>query len=105
MSQQECIVYKIKCPYCEALYIGKTGRKIGRTRIKYNLTMKQQTVYKHLMSHKRKNQKPGKKYFQRKIIHGNLVHNEDQPKCIEAMEIQKHTGDLMYGCTGRKITI
>jgi hypothetical protein len=24
---------------------------------------------------------------------------------FQAMEIQKHTGDLMNGCTGRKITI
>ena len=30
---------------------------------------------------------------------------EDERKCIEAMEIQKHTGDLMNGCTGRTITI
>ena len=33
----------------------------------------------------------------------NLVY-EDERKCIEAMEIQKHTGDLMNGCTGRTIT-
>ena len=96
------VVYKIKCSYCEALYIGETGRTIG-TRIKEHLMMKQQTVYKHLMSHKRKNQTPGNKDIQWRIIYGNLVY-EDERKCIEAMGIQKHTGDLMNGCTGRTIT-
>ena len=39
-----------------------------------------------------------------RIIHGNLVY-EDECKCIEAMEIQKHRSDFMNGYTGRTITI
>jgi hypothetical protein len=58
----------------------------------------------HVMSHRRKNQTPVNKDIEWKIIHGNLVY-EDKRKCIEAMEIQKHTGDLMNGCTSRTITI
>jgi hypothetical protein len=79
----------------DTLYIGETGRTIG-TRIKEHLMMKQQTVYKHLMSHKRKNQTLGNKDIERRIIYGNLVY-EDERKCIKAMEIQKHRGDLMNG--------
>jgi hypothetical protein len=48
------------------------------------------------MSHKRKNQTLGNKDIERRIIYGNLVY-EDERKCIKAMEIQKHRGDLMNG--------
>jgi hypothetical protein len=56
------------------------------------------------MSHKRKNHTRGNKDIEWRLIYGNLVY-EDERKCFEAMEIQKHTGDLMNGCTGRTITI
>ena len=62
------------------------------SRIKEHLTMEKQTVYKHLESHK-KLSLPTIKW---KILHANIVNDA---------EIQKHSGDLMNGCTGRIISV
>ncbi len=51
------VVYKINCSHCDNLYIGKTGRTIG-SHIKEHLSMDKQTVFKHIMSHKNKKDKP-----------------------------------------------
>jgi hypothetical protein len=51
------VVYEINCSHCGNLYIGETGRTIG-SRIKEHLSMDNQTVFKHIMSHKRKKDKP-----------------------------------------------
>ncbi len=39
-----------------------------------------------------------------KILHANIVNNGER-KYVEAFEIQKHSGDLMNGCTGRIISV
>ena len=93
------VVYKIECSICGIVYIGETGRTIG-SRIKEHLTMEKQTVYKHLESHK-KSRSPTIKW---KILHANIV-NDGERKYVEAFEIQKHSGDLMNGCTGRTISV
>jgi hypothetical protein len=62
--------------------------------------MEKQTVYKHLESHK-KSKLPTIKW---KILHANIVNNGER-KYVEAFEIQKHSGDLMNGCTGRTISV
>ena len=38
------------------------------------------------------------------ILHANIV-NDGERKYVEAFEIQKHSGDLMNGCTGRTISV
>ena len=42
------VVYKIKCKYCNSVYIGETARTIG-SRIKEQV--RSQTVYNHLKTH------------------------------------------------------
>ena len=93
------VLYKIECSICGIVYIGETGRTI-RSRIKEHLTMEKQTVYKHLESHK-KSRLPTIKWM---ILHANIV-NDAVRKYVEAFEIQKHSGDLMNGCTGRIISV
>lgn len=41
------VVYKIKCPRCNACYVGATTRHL-QTRVKEHRSRKKQTVYKHL---------------------------------------------------------
>ena len=41
------VVYKIKCPRCDACYVGATTRHL-QTRVKEHRSRKKQTVYKHL---------------------------------------------------------
>ena len=68
------VVYEIKCSTCGAAYIGETSRTIG-TRIKEHLTMEKQTVFKHLLLHKK--QKENKIIW--KILHSN-VRNDKETK-------------------------
>ena len=97
------VVYEICCSHCGSLYVGETGRTIG-SRIKEHLKMNKQTVYKHIMNHKREKEQPSHSDITWKIIYGN-IQNHRQRKCIEAMEIQKHSGNIMNGCVGRVISI
>ena len=85
------------------MYIGETGRTIG-SRIKEHLSMDKQTVFKHIMSHKSKKDKPNQEDITWRIIHKNIRYN-DERKCIEAIEIQKHSGEIMNGCIGRMINV
>ena len=57
-------------------------------------------LYIHLESNK-KSRSPTIKW---KILHANIV-NDGERKYVEAFEIQKHSGDLMNGCTGRTISV
>ena len=95
------VVYEICCSHCGSLYVGETGRTIG-SRIKEHLKMKNQAVYKHIMNHKREKEQPSYSDITWKIIYGN-IQNHRQRNCIEAMEIQKHSGNIMNGCVGRVI--
>ena len=97
------VVYEKCCSHCGSLYVGETGRTIG-SRIKEHLKMNKQTVYKHIMNHKRVKEQPSYSDITWKIIYGN-IQNHRQRKCIEAMEIQKHSGNIMNGCVGRVISI
>jgi hypothetical protein len=56
------------------------------------------------MSHKSKNDKPNQGDITWRIIHKNIRYN-DERKCIEAIEIQKHSGEIMNGCIGRVINV
>ena len=97
------MVYEIKCSHCGILYIGETGRTIGSC-IKEHLSMDKQTVFKHIMNHKRKQDKPNLDDITWRIIHKNIKHQGER-KCIEAIEIQKHSKNIMNGCIGRTINI
>ena len=97
------VIYEINCSHCGNLYIGETGRTIG-SRIKEHLSMDKQTVFKHIMSHKSKKDKPNQEDITWRIIHKNIRYN-DERKCIEAIEIQKHSGEIMNGCIGRMINV
>ena len=93
------VVYEIRCSTCGAAYIGETSRTIG-TRIKEHLTMEKQTVFKHLLLHKK--HKENKIIW--KILHSN-VRNDEERRCIEACEIQNYKQRIMNGCIGRTICI
>jgi hypothetical protein len=86
------VVYNIICSACGTVYIGETGRTIG-SRVKEHLTMRKQTVYKHLESHN----KCKIPQITWSILHANIGNHEER-KYVEALEIQKHSGHLMNGC-------
>ena len=72
--------------------------------IKEHLSMDKQIVFKHIMSHKSKKDKPNQEDITWRIIHKTIRYN-DERKCIEAIEIQKHSGEIMNGCIGRMINV
>ena len=91
-SLKKNVVYNIICSACGTVYIGETGRTIG-SRVKEHLTMRKQTVYKHLESHN----KCKIPQITWSILHANIGNHEER-KYVEALEIQKHSGHLMNGC-------
>lgn len=99
--QQKNVVYCITCINCQNLYIGETGRTIG-SRIKEHLSMKKQTVYRHIKSHG--DVLCDHTAISWKILHNN-IQNANERKCIEAIEIQQCSSIIMNGCIGRTMTI
>ena len=99
------VIYEIKCLHYGIQYIGETGRTIG-SRIKEHLSMDKQTVFKHIMSHKRRNKqdKPNSDDITWRIIYKNIKYQGER-RCIEAIEIQKHSTNIMNCCIGRIIII
>ena len=88
------VVYQIMCSNCNITYIGETGRTVG-SRIKEHLRMKKQTVFVHLKSH---SDNPFKECpISWKILHSNIKSHSER-KIIEALEIQKHSDNIMNGC-------
>ena len=87
-----------KCETC-------TSQTIG-SRIKENLSMDKQTVFKHIMSHKRSNKqdKPNPDDITWRIIYEN-IRCQGERKFTEAIEIQKHSTNIMNGCIGKIITV
>ncbi len=83
------------------VYVGETGRTIG-SRIKEHLKMDNQTVHKHIESHK--SGRPDQSDTSWKILHRNIAY-QDERKCIEAFEIHKRSENIMNGCIGRTISI
>lgn len=94
-------VYRIICSHCDSVYIGETGRSTG-SRMKEHLRMKKQTVYIHLKSHNIDPQIGSPISWE--IIHSN-VRNYRERKVIEALEIRKHSQNIMNGCVGRILSI
>ena len=90
------------CSNCNITYIGETGRTVG-SRIKEHLSgMKKQTVFVHLKSQ-------SDNLFEVcpiswKILH-SIIKSHSERKIIEALEIQKHSDNIMNGCIGRNICI
>ena len=66
--------------------------------------MDKQTVFEHIMTHMRKEDKPNYRDTSWRVIHKNIGYDGER-KCIEAIEIQKHSGKLMNGCFGRVINV
>jgi len=89
----------LKCSYCQAVHIGETGRTIG-SRIKEHL--RRQTVYAHLASHSADFLKESP--IRWKILHPNIKFPKER-KVIEALEIRKHSTNIMNGCVGRFLCI
>ena len=96
------VVYQITCSICGTVYIGETSRTIG-TRIKEHLTMKKQTVFKHLNSHQISADKDMPN-FSWKILLMNIKNHGDR-KCIEALEIKRYSDNVMNDCIGKTICI
>jgi hypothetical protein len=72
----------LKCSQLpKELYIGETGRTIG-SRIKEHLSMDKQTVLKHIMSHKRKQDKQNHEGITWRVIHKNIGYHGER-KCID----------------------
>ena len=95
------VVYQIVCSNCNITYIGETGRTVG-SRIKEHLRMKKQTIFVHLKSH---SDNPFEECpISWKILHSNIKSHSER-KIIEALEIQKHSDNIMNGCIGRNICI
>lgn len=94
-------VYHMECSHCHAIYIGETGRTIG-SRIKEHLRMKSQTVYTHLKSHD-VNPQVGS-HITWKLIHHNIRYLSER-KIFEALEIKRHSTNIMNGCVGRFLSI
>ena len=84
--------------HVEPYTLGETGRTIG-SRVKEHLTKEKQTVYKHLASHN----KCKLPQITWSILHAN-INNHEERKYIEALEIEKHSGHLMNGCSGGTIS-
>ena len=95
------VVYEIPCLHCKKVYIKETGRTFG-TPIKEHLTMKKQTIYKHIESHG--NNAGDISTITWRILHSNISY-DDERKCVEAFEIKKRMRDLINGCFGRTISI
>ena len=96
--QKKNCMYKIKCSYCDAVYISETSRTIG-SRIKEHIRMVKQTVHSHLINHN----KPSMQDISWEILHRN-IHDIRTRKIIEALEIGKHE-NVMNGCIGRTLNL
>ena len=95
-----CSIFQLM-GHCNITYIGETGRTVG-SRIKEHLRMKKQTVFVHLKSH---SDNPFEECpISWKILHSNIK-SHSKRKIIEALEIQKHSDNIMNGCIGRNICI
>ena len=94
-------VYRIACSHCQTVYIGETGRTIG-SRIKEHLRMKTQTVYIHLKSHNINTLEGSPITWE--ILHSN-IQSFNERRIIEALEIRKHSNNIMNGCIGRSLCI
>lgn len=75
-----------------------------KERIKQHLSMKKQTIFKHLDSHNISNTKSNERSISWRILHSNILDDKER-KCIEAFEIQKRSENLINGCIGRTINI
>ena len=101
LCRKKNVVYAITCSHCQAVYIGETGRTIG-SRVKEHLSMKGQTVYKHIQTHGTPSRDQSTITWA--IIHDNIP-NQAERRCIEAFEIKKQFNNIMNGCIGRTISI
>ena len=81
--------------------IGETGRTIG-SRIKEHLRMKTQTVYIHLKLHSINTLEGSPITWE--ILHSN-IQSLNERRIIEALEIRKHSNNIMNGCIGRSLCI
>ena len=72
------------------------------SRIKEHLRMKTQTVYIHLKSHNINTLEGSPITWE--ILHSN-IQSFNERRIIEALEIRKHSNNIMNGCIGRSLCI
>ena len=88
---RKCVVYKVSCSKCSAIYIGQTERTI-RSHILEHIKREDSCVRQHMLSH------------------GDLAHVKCFTWCIIganknfasrlALQIKRHSPHLMNGCEG-----